>query len=87
MQHAGSAIRNGVGQSRFNGNYATVAEHALNDPYRYRFMPGAWKEANSINPVWKRTMFRTPKSWIGAGAGAAYGGAGAGTSGGSCGCP
>lgn len=87
LSQAGSAIRNGVGRSRLNGNYASAVEHALNDPYRYNFMSAAWRSANQINPAWLRMINRMPKSWVGGGVGSAYGGAGAAGSGGGCGCP
>ncbi len=79
-------VRNGFGLSRANGNYVTAAEHALNDPFRYRFMPAAWKTANPINSPLVRQFNRLPKALVGTGAGAAVGGA-ASAGGGGCGCP
>jgi RHS repeat-associated protein len=72
-------------RSILNGNWVTTAEHALNDPYRYRFMNAAWKAANPMNPAWLQQSNRIPLLLKGAGAGAAYGGASA-AAGGRCGC-
>ena len=67
--------RMGGPRSIWNGNYVTPAEHALSDPYRYRFMPRTWKSENPLPNVFKRQWNRLPK-WIkGTGAGTAYGGA------------
>ena len=74
---AGEAISEGIGRSRFNGNYVTAVEHALTDPYRYRFMPRAWKALNPMKPYAMRMLLRIPRIWVGAGAGAAYGAGGA----------
>lgn len=50
--------RLGGPRSMWNGNYVTIAEHALSDPYRYRFMPRLWKSLNplpnSVVQQWKR---------------------------------
>ncbi len=62
-------VRNVVGKSKLNGNYATVMEHMLNDPVRYRGMPRSLKLLNPINPAWLRTINRVPKLLVGAGAG------------------
>ncbi|HXI32501.1 MAG TPA: IPT/TIG domain-containing protein [Gemmatimonadales bacterium] len=72
--------------SELNGRYVTTAEHALNDPYRYRFMPRAWKDANPINPAWLRQWNRAPEWVKGAAAGAAYGAGSAAAAGGNSGC-
>jgi hypothetical protein len=69
-----------------NGNLVTAAEHALNDPYRYRFMSAAWKAANPMNPAWLQQWNRIPLLLKGAGAGAAYGGLSSAANGGKCGC-
>jgi RHS repeat-associated protein len=68
-----------------NGNWTSIAEHALNDPFRYRFMSAAWKAANPINPAWLQQLNRIPLLLEGAAAGGAWGGAGA-MAGRSCGC-
>jgi hypothetical protein len=55
--------RMGGPKTLWNGNYVTRRVHALSDPYRYRFMPKAWKVAN---PIWSapfRQVVRMP-FWI-----------------------
>ena len=79
------AIRKGFGLSRANGNYVSAVEHALNDPYRYRFMSRAWKSTNPINSPFVRQLNRLPKAIAGTAAGGAVGGA-ALASGTNCGC-
>ncbi|MEO8218803.1 MAG: RHS repeat-associated core domain-containing protein [Acidobacteriota bacterium] len=86
LKNAPGWVSQGVGLSRANGNYVSAAEHALNDPFRYRFMPRAWKGANPINGALARQLNRIPNALIGTGAGAAYGGTSAATNGGGCGC-
>lgn len=44
----------------WNGKFVTVANHALNDPSRFRFMSAAWKALNPINPAWLRQLNRLP---------------------------
>jgi RHS repeat-associated protein len=85
LKNAPDAIRNGLGSSRTNGNYVSAVEHALNDPFRYRFMPSAWKQANPINSPLVRQLNRFPKAVAGTGAGGAVGGAALAS--GGCGCP
>ena len=70
-------------RSLWNGNYVGIAEHAVNDPSRYRFMSPAWKALNPMNPAWKQQLNRIPLLFKGAGAGGAAGALSAGT---SCGC-
>jgi RHS repeat-associated protein len=65
--------RFGGARSIFNGNYVTVAEHALSDPYRYRFMPRIWKAGNPLPNVLTQQWNRIPKVFKGAGAGAIAG--------------
>jgi RHS repeat-associated protein len=84
LKDAPSVIRDGFGLSRANGNYVSAVEHALNDPYRYRFMPAAWKNANPINSPLVRQINRFPKAVAGTGAGAAIGGGALAS--GNCGC-
>lgn len=60
-----------------NGNWTTIAEHAVNDPFRYRFMPTAWKALSPMNPAWLQQLNRIPLLLEGAAAGGAWGGAGA----------
>jgi len=62
-----------IKNSRLNGQYMNIFEHALNDPYRYRFMPNAWKAANPINPGLLRQLNRMPPWVKGSIAGATYG--------------
>jgi len=65
--------RMGGPRSLFNGNYVSKAYHALSDPYRYRFMPRAWKAMNPIKNAFARQAMRIPKVYTGTAAGAAYG--------------
>lgn len=66
-------LRRGLGRSLWNGNSVPAAEHALTDPFRYRFMPRAWKALNPIRPASSRQWGRVPLVYKGATAGAAYG--------------
>ncbi len=75
--------RVGGPRSVWNGNYVSTAEHALNDPFRYRFMDPAWKALNPMNPAWQQQWNRIPLLLKGAGAGA---GAGAASAALNCGC-
>jgi len=52
-----------IKDSRLNGQYMSIADHALNDPYRYKMMYAGWKAANPINPVWLQQLNRIPP-WI-----------------------
>jgi len=67
--------RMGGSRSLWNGNYVTKAEHALSDPYRYRFMSRIWKAENPMPNVISQQWKRLPNSILGTGAGAGYGGA------------
>jgi hypothetical protein len=69
----------------WNGNYVPTATHALSDPFRYRFMPRAWKEVNAPMTVSMAQWTRIPNVYKGGAAGGAYGAAGAAQSG--CTCP
>jgi hypothetical protein len=40
-----------------------IAEHALNDPVRYKTMSRAWKALNPLNPKWLQQWNRIPL-WI-----------------------
>jgi RHS repeat-associated protein len=73
-------------RSLWNGNYVSEAEHALNDPFRYRFMDPAWKALNPMNPAWEQQWNRIPLLLKGAGAGAAAGGASTAMNGRKSGC-
>jgi RHS repeat-associated protein len=44
------------GRSLLNGNYVTAAEHALSDPFRFRFMPAAFKDLHTVMPstLWQQ---------------------------------
>jgi hypothetical protein len=66
-------------RSLLNGNFVTTAEHALSDPYRYRFMSRAWKALNPMPSVIIQQWNRIPWFWKGTAAGATYGGASAGS--------
>lgn len=61
-------------RSLYNGNFVTKVEHALSDPYRYRFMARSWKATNPLPSPIIQQWNRIPWVWKGAGAGAAYGG-------------
>jgi RHS repeat-associated protein len=61
-----------IRDSRLNGNFTTAVDHALNDPFRYRFMPRVWKAANAINPAWLRQLNRIPNWLKGSAGGAAW---------------
>lgn len=60
--------------SALNIKYMWGTEHALCDPFRYRFLPRWWKDINKPYPAWKGLIYRTPSSVSGGAAGAAYGG-------------
>ncbi len=50
-------------ENGLNGNFVSPVQHALNDPFRYRFMPRAWKDLNPINNPWLRQFNRIP-DWL-----------------------
>ena len=79
-------IPNRMGGPRtvFNGNYVPTATHALSDPFRYRFMPSAWKMANPMPGAMSQQWTRIPNVYKGTAAGGAYGAAGAAQSGCTC---
>jgi hypothetical protein len=56
-----------------NGNFVSIAEHALSDPKRYQFMPRAWKQANPMPGRLIQQWSRLPKALKGLGAGLAAG--------------
>ncbi|OHB45977.1 MAG: hypothetical protein A2Y13_00955 [Planctomycetes bacterium GWC2_45_44] len=57
----------------WNGNYVSVTEHALTDPYRYRFMSKTWKAANPLPNVIVRQLQRIPNVYKGILIGTGYG--------------
>jgi RHS repeat-associated protein len=63
----------GIRASQLNGRFVTAAEHALNDPFRYRIMLPGWKAANPLNPAWLRQLNRLPEWLAGAATGAVWG--------------
>jgi hypothetical protein len=65
--------RLGGPRSMLNGNFVPIAEHALSDPFRYRFMPRAWKSANPLPSVLTQQWNRIPKVYKGGAFGAAVG--------------
>jgi len=77
--------RMGGPRSLWNGNYVSAEEHALSDPYRYRFMPRSWKADNPMPNVLSQQWDRIPNVYKGAGAGAGASGAAAAARSG-CGC-
>lgn len=60
-------------RSLWNGNYISATEHALADPYRYRFMSKAWKAANPLPNTVVRQLQRIPNIYKGAIFGTGYG--------------
>jgi RHS repeat-associated protein len=76
--------RMGGPRSLWNGNFVTTATHALSDPFRYRFMPRAWKALNPMPAVLEQQWVRIPNVYKGGAAGAAYGGGGAALAGCTC---
>jgi RHS repeat-associated protein len=63
----------GGARSLLNGNYVTTIEHALSDPFRYRFMPRAWKALNPLPNAIVQQWNRIPFIWKGIVGGATYG--------------
>jgi hypothetical protein len=82
----GGWIPDAIVDSDLNGQFVSAEEHALSDPFRYRFMPKGWKGNNPIDPAWLQQLNRIPPWVTGAGAGAAVGGASAALNGRGCGC-
>ena len=62
-------------RSIWNGNYVSTATHALSDPYRYRFMPRAWKALTPMPSRLSQQWTRLPNAYKGTSAGGAYGAA------------
>ena len=76
--------RMGGPRSKWNGNFVPTATHALSDPYRYRFMPRAWKAENPMpNPAMQQWV-RIPDVYKGAVASGVAGATGASQSGCTC---
>jgi len=69
--------RLGGPSSKWNGNYVSPTTHALSDPYRYRFMPRAWKAGNPMPSGVSQQWTRLPNVYKGASVGGIYGAAGA----------
>ena len=65
--------RFGGARSLWNGNYVTTAEHALSDPYRYRFMSREWKAENPLPNQFIQQWERIPNVYKGAAAGGSIG--------------
>jgi RHS repeat-associated protein len=59
--------------NRLNGNYVSIAEHALQDPERWNWMSKAWKEANPLPSVMDQQLNRIPNVLRGTALGAAWG--------------
>ena len=75
--------RMGGARTIWNGNFVTVVNHALSDPYRYRFMSRIWKASNPLpSRLWQQ-WYRIPNVYKGVTAGSVYGGIGASGSEGS----
>ena len=75
--------RMGGPRSLWNGNYVSDVDHALSDPYRYNFMPKAWKESNDLPGPLTQQWNRIPNVYKGGAAGAAVGASAANS---GCGC-
>jgi len=69
----GSLLDKVTRAARLNGNNVSRAEHALSDPWRYRFMPRAWKDANPLPNVFRQQLNRVPRFPLGMAAAAAGG--------------
>jgi hypothetical protein len=69
----GGWAENVLGRSPLNGNYVTIAEHALMDPKRYQFMSKVWKASNPLPHRLVQLWNRIPALAKGISAGAAYG--------------
>ena len=86
-QARGGWIPDSIVDSGLNGQYVTAEEHALNDPFRYRFQDPAWKAANPLSPAWLRQWNRAPiwarQVWK---LGGVTGGGAAVNAGRNCGC-
>jgi RHS repeat-associated protein len=65
--------RLGGSRSLANGNYVSIAEHALSDPYRYRFMPRVWKSNNPLPNIVSQQWSRIPNVYKGIAAGTVVG--------------
>ena len=61
--------RYGGPRSLLNGNYVPTQQHALSDPFRYRFMPRSWKSRNPMPPAIVQQWHRIPKVFKGTGVG------------------
>jgi len=64
--------RMGGPRSILNGNWVSIAEHAVNDPFRYKFMPAAFKALNAMNPAALQQWNRIPLLLKGIAVGAAF---------------
>ena len=78
--------RSGGPTSIFNGNYVSIEEHALSDPYRYQFMPRAWKDVNPLPPTITQQWNRIPNIYKGTVAGVTSAAVTSGNPEGGCGC-
>ena len=67
--------RFGGPRSMWNGNFVSIAQHALSDPYRYRFMPRFWKSNNPLPNAAIQQWKRVPNVFKGGAAGATVGAA------------
>jgi RHS repeat-associated protein len=69
----GSLLDKVTRAARLNGNNVSRAEHALSDPWRHRFMPRAWKQANPLPNVVSQQLNRVPRFPLGMATAAAGG--------------
>ena len=63
--------RMGGPRSLWNGNYVSAMFHVMSDPYRYRFMPRAWKETNPMPNSVMQQLMRLPWVYVGGAVGGA----------------
>jgi hypothetical protein len=63
----------GGARSLWNGKYVTATQHALMDPFRYKFMPAAWKAVNPMPNFLVQMWNRLPAWTYGLMGGTAYG--------------
>ncbi len=78
--------RLGGPRSLLNGNFVTAAQHALSDPYRYRFMKRAWKALNPMPNRLIQQYVRIPNVLKGSLFGVGIGSAGMSLNDPDCGC-
>ncbi|MBI9074557.1 MAG: RHS domain-containing protein [Desulfatibacillum sp.] len=61
-------------RSLLNGNYVTIAKHALSDPHRWDFLPKIWRNSRQQAGTLAKHFIRFPNTLKGVVTGALYGG-------------